>query len=89
MISRAGPSATGPGPARAPQHRPELPRRRSQEHLVPQLKDIPAPRAEDEHPAVHDPGLMAAFQRGISLAEAQPEREPDDAPHTDDDTFKE
>ncbi|MFI1171192.1 ATP-binding protein [Streptomyces melanogenes] len=54
--------------------RPDLPRRRSQEHLVPQLRDAPAVRKEDEH-AVHDPGLMAAFQRGIGLAESQP------APH--------
>ncbi|MEV6550466.1 ATP-binding protein [Streptomyces sp. NPDC051597] len=54
--------------------RPDLPRRRSQEHLVPQLRDAPAARREDEH-AVHDPGLMAAFQRGIGLAESQP------APH--------
>ncbi|MEU4351330.1 ATP-binding protein [Streptomyces sp. NPDC023838] len=54
--------------------RPDLPRRRSQEHLVPQLRDAPAARKEDEH-ALHDPGLMAAFQRGIGLAESQP------APH--------
>ncbi|MFE9369188.1 ATP-binding protein [Streptomyces sp. NPDC006711] len=50
--------------------RPDLPRRRSQEHLVPQLRDAPAPRRNDEH-TLHDPGLMAAFQRGIGLAEAQ------------------
>lgn len=54
--------------------RPDLPRRRSQEHLVPQLRDAPAARKEDEH-ALHDPGLMAAFQRGIGLAESLP------APH--------
>ncbi|TQK50683.1 signal transduction histidine kinase [Streptomyces sp. SLBN-118] len=51
--------------------RPQLPKRRSQEHLVPQLRDAPAPRRDEEH-AVHDPGLMAAFQRGIGLAESQP-----------------
>lgn len=51
--------------------RPQLPRRRSQEHIVPQLKNPPPPRKDDEH-ALHDPGLMAAFQRGIGLAEAQP-----------------
>ncbi|MFJ2743262.1 ATP-binding protein [Streptomyces sp. NPDC087440] len=50
--------------------RPRLPRRRSQENLVPQLKDGPAPRKDDEQPVLHDPGLMAAFQRGIGLAEA-------------------
>jgi hypothetical protein len=31
-------------------------------------------RKTEEH-ALHDPGLMAAFQRGIGLAESQP------APH--------
>ncbi|QDY79983.1 sensor histidine kinase [Streptomyces qinzhouensis] len=49
--------------------RPRLPRRRVQEHLVPQLRTPPPPRRPDEN-AVHDPGLMAAFQRGITLAEA-------------------
>jgi hypothetical protein len=53
--------------------RPQLPKRRSQEHLVPQLRDTPVPRGDDE-PALHDPGLMAAFQRGIDLAETAPER---------------
>ncbi|WP_037617977.1 sensor histidine kinase [Streptomyces aureus] len=50
--------------------KPGLPRRRAQEHLVPQLREGQAPRPEPEHPVVHDPGLMAAFQRGIGLAEA-------------------
>lgn len=59
------------GTVRAAAGRPDLPRRRSQEHLVPQLRDAPAVRKEDEH-ALHDPGLMAAFQRGIGLAESQP-----------------
>ncbi|MEU7332842.1 sensor histidine kinase, partial [Streptomyces parvus] len=54
-----------PSPAR-----PELPRRTNQESLVPQLREAPAPRVEDEH-ALHDPGLMAAFRRGVDLAEAQ------------------
>jgi hypothetical protein len=53
--------------------RPQLPKRRIQEHLVPQLRDAPAPRRDDEE-ALHDPGLMAAFQRGIGLAEIEPER---------------
>ncbi|MCS0638038.1 ATP-binding protein [Streptomyces sp. LP05-1] len=56
-------SVPGPG------ERPLLPRRRAQEHLVPQLRDAPV-RRDDEEPTVHDPGLMAAFQRGIGLAEA-------------------
>ncbi|WP_406119856.1 ATP-binding protein [Streptomyces sp. NBC_00989] len=50
---------------------PQLPRRRAQEHIAPQLRDGPTPRQDSEHPAGHDPGLMAAFQRGIGLAEAQ------------------
>ncbi|UUN30445.1 sensor histidine kinase KdpD [Streptomyces sp. FIT100] len=50
--------------------RPQLPKRRAQEHLVPQLRNDPAPRRTDEQ-TLHDPGLMAAFQRGIGLAEAQ------------------
>lgn len=50
--------------------RPQLPRRSNQEHLVPQLREAPVPRVEDEH-AVHDPGLMAAFRRGVDLAEAR------------------
>ncbi|MEV5972339.1 ATP-binding protein [Streptomyces sp. NPDC051921] len=51
--------------------RPDLPKRRAQEHLVPQLRDEPVARKPEEH-ALHDPGLMAAFQRGIGLAESQP-----------------
>ncbi|WP_406064187.1 ATP-binding protein [Streptomyces sp. NBC_01077] len=54
--------------------RPVLPKRRAQEHIVPQLRDEPVARKPEEH-ALHDPGLMAAFQRGIGLAESQP------APH--------
>ena len=50
---------------------PQLPRRRAQEHIAPQLRDGPAPRQDSEDPAGHDPGLMAAFQRGIGLAEAR------------------
>ncbi|MDQ0988279.1 ATP-binding protein [Streptomyces sp. V2I9] len=57
-----------------PPARPELPKRSNQEHLVPQLRETPAPRVEDEH-ALHDPGLMAAFRRGIDLAEAQTAQE--------------
>ncbi|MFG3082199.1 sensor histidine kinase [Streptomyces parvulus] len=56
--------------------KPQLPRRRAQEHLAPQLRGGPAPRQEPETYTGHDPGLMAAFQRGIGLAETQQHREP-------------
>ncbi|WP_079142400.1 ATP-binding protein, partial [Streptomyces sp. LUP30] len=65
------------GPVRGTMGRPQLPRRRAQEHLVPQLRGGPAPRQDTEQPAGHDPGLMAAFQRGIGLAEAQQSLEAD------------
>ncbi|MEU1025855.1 hypothetical protein ABZ366_28025, partial [Streptomyces sp. NPDC005904] len=44
--------------------------------LAPQLRDAPAPRPDSEHLVGHDPGLMAAFQRGIGLAQAQDARDP-------------
>ncbi|WP_186777587.1 sensor histidine kinase [Streptomyces salinarius] len=56
--------------------KPQLPRRRAQEHIAPQLRGGPAPRQEPEQYTGHDPGLMAAFQRGIGLAEAQQHAEP-------------
>ncbi|MFE2874522.1 ATP-binding protein [Streptomyces roseus] len=58
--------------ARTDPDRPALPRRRAQHHLVPQLRDAPAPRpaGAPEQP-VHDPGLMAAFQRGFGLAQSE------------------
>ncbi|MEV5169656.1 ATP-binding protein [Streptomyces flaveolus] len=59
------------GPVRGTMDKPQLPRRRAQEHLVPQLRGGPLPRQESDTVAGHDPGLMAAFQRGIGLAEAQ------------------
>ncbi|OLZ70536.1 ATP-binding protein [Streptomyces sp. IMTB 2501] len=51
--------------------KPQLPRRRAQQHIVPQLRGGPAPRQDDDTVPGHDPGLVAAFQRGIGLAEAQ------------------
>ncbi|MFF9061977.1 ATP-binding protein [Streptomyces sp. NPDC014882] len=57
--------------------KPQLPRRRAREHIAPQLRGGPAPRPDDERPAGHDPGLMAAFQRGMGLAEAQQSLEAD------------
>ncbi|MFJ5726961.1 sensor histidine kinase [Streptomyces paradoxus] len=60
-----------PTPRNGTMGKPQLPRRRAQEHIAPQLRDGPTPRQDPEHLVGHDPGLMAAFQRGISLAEAQ------------------
>ncbi|MFD9291922.1 ATP-binding protein [Streptomyces sp. NPDC060030] len=62
--------------------RPQLPRRSNQEHLVPQLREAPVRRTEDEN-VLHDPGLMAAFRRGVDLAEAQTAEEPETTePHS-------
>ncbi|MGW5851273.1 ATP-binding protein [Streptomyces sp. NPDC055254] len=73
--------ATGGVPPRAPlpvpaartaEDRPSLPRRRAQEHLAPQLREAPAPRRTgDSEQPLHDPGLMAAFQRGFGLAQSE------------------
>ncbi|GAA2314941.1 ATP-binding protein [Streptomyces hawaiiensis] len=68
------------GAVRGTMGKPQLPRRRAQEHIAPQLRDGPTPRQDPDHLVGHDPGLMAAFQRGISLAEAQQNME---AGHTD------
>ncbi|MER7490866.1 ATP-binding protein, partial [Streptomyces sp. NPDC126497] len=73
------------GAVRGTMDRPRLPRRRAQEHIAPQLRDGPAPRQDTEHVAGHDPHLMAAFQRGVSLAESrqEPPGPPRPAPPTD------
>ncbi|MFF3171600.1 ATP-binding protein [Streptomyces sp. NPDC057900] len=63
------------GVVRGTMDRPQLPRRANQEHLVPQLREAPAPRT-DEEPTLHDPGLVAAFRRGIDLGEARADAEP-------------
>ncbi|MFE6887823.1 sensor histidine kinase [Streptomyces sp. NPDC057694] len=73
--SLEAPPAPVAGPVPGTMGRPQLPRRRAQEHLAPQLRGGPAPRQDDESPVGHDPGLMAAFQRGITLAEAADPRE--------------
>lgn len=79
----AGPPPEAPSPAR-----PSLPKRRSQENLAPQLREPPrAPAHRDEPEAGHDPGLMAAFQRGIQLAgeaEESTGTDPTTAPSGDD-----
>ncbi|MEV0112418.1 ATP-binding protein [Streptomyces sp. NPDC050844] len=62
--------------------KPRLPKRRAQEHIAPQLRDTtPSPRQDPDYHVGHDPGLMAAFQRGIGLAAAQETR--DQAPGPD------
>ncbi|MFD5268424.1 ATP-binding protein [Streptomyces sp. NPDC058335] len=68
------------GAVRGTMGKPQLPRRRAHEHLAPQLRGGPAPRPDGEQPAGHDPGLMAAFQRGVGLAEAQQNLEQDAHP---------
>ncbi|MCX4671687.1 ATP-binding protein [Streptomyces sp. NBC_01381] len=61
--------------------RPRLPKRRAQEHIAPQLRDTtPSPRQDPDYHVGHDPGLMAAFQRGIGLAAAQETRDPAPGP---------
>ncbi|MGW0627757.1 ATP-binding protein [Streptomyces sp. NPDC002758] len=59
--------------------RPQLPQRRAQENLVPELRDGPLPRRDDEQQVEHDPGLMASFQRGVSLADHEPDEPPADS----------
>ncbi|MFB7240984.1 ATP-binding protein [Streptomyces populi] len=66
----AMPPAPRAGVVRGTMGKPNLPKRRAQEHIVPQLREGQAPRPDPEHLVGHDPGLMAAFQRGIGLAEA-------------------
>ncbi|GGX76580.1 sensor histidine kinase [Streptomyces anandii] len=66
------PPAPRSAAVRGTMDRPRLPRRRAQQHIVPQLRGGPAPRQDGEYVAAHDPGLMAAFQRGIGLAESRP-----------------
>ncbi|MFE2497039.1 ATP-binding protein [Streptomyces scopuliridis] len=65
----------GDGTIHATASRPQLPRRRGQEHMVPQLREAPPAPSSAQEAVLHDPGLMAAFQRGIVLAESQPARQ--------------
>ncbi|MFD8005476.1 ATP-binding protein [Streptomyces mirabilis] len=71
------------GAVRGTMGKPQLPKRRAQEHIAPQLRDGPVPRQDPDQVVGHDPGLMAAFQRGIGLAEAQhAEERRTEAPHS-------
>ncbi|WP_245641051.1 sensor histidine kinase [Streptomyces megasporus] len=57
--------------------RPQLPRRRRQEHLVPELRQPQrVAGTPDGSEAEHNPGLMAAFRRGASLAEEADDNHP-------------
>ncbi|QDQ14756.1 ATP-binding protein [Streptomyces spectabilis] len=71
----AAPPVPRNGAVRGRVGKPQLPRRRAQEHLAPQLRDARAPRTADDQLVGHDPGLMAAFQRGIGLAQAAQARD--------------
>ncbi|MBO2457647.1 sensor histidine kinase [Actinomadura violacea] len=64
-----GPQPAVPGPAvpLPDGERPQLPRRRAQQHLSPELAAAPARREPDQE-AEHNPGLMAAFQKGMRSA---------------------
>ncbi|MFD6892320.1 ATP-binding protein [Streptomyces sp. NPDC059957] len=73
LVAPLGPPLPVPA-ARDGGERPPLPRRRAQEHLAPELREAPVPRpggAEGAERPVHDPGLMAAFQRGFGLAQSE------------------
>jgi signal transduction histidine kinase len=64
------PAPRDPGPAAVPrpdvaaERRPELPRRRPQENLAPELLNAPAPR-DDDADVGHNHQLMAAFKKGM------------------------
>jgi hypothetical protein len=61
-----------------PDGRPRLPQRRAQENLVPELRNGPITR-RDVQEVEHDPGLMATFQRGVSLADDDHDERPADS----------
>jgi signal transduction histidine kinase len=65
-------SPTGPGARRT--EPPELPRRRPQASMAPELHNAPAPRQDDEADMSHSHGMMAAFMKGMrSVEEDVPE----------------
>ncbi|MEV0635961.1 ATP-binding protein, partial [Streptomyces sp. NPDC050619] len=70
---RDGESAYGGAPR---DERPPLPQRNAQEHLVPELRNSPAPRRSADEEVEHDPGLMATFRRGFSLADHESDEPP-------------
>ncbi|MBA9003100.1 sensor histidine kinase [Thermomonospora cellulosilytica] len=70
---RSDPQAGVPAPRTGPTRptgageRPPLPRRQAQTHLAPELVNAPEPRQDDQE-VEHNPGLMAAFQKGMRSA---------------------
>ncbi|MGW3626688.1 sensor histidine kinase [Streptomyces sp. NPDC000880] len=57
--------------------RPQLPKRRAQEHLVPELRDTRSTRMTgDEQEMEPTPGLAADFTRGFNLADDAPGESP-------------
>ncbi|WP_285573647.1 sensor histidine kinase [Actinoallomurus iriomotensis] len=58
---------TDVSPPRAEGQRPELPRRRAQSNLAPELLNTPASKGDEDDDADtgYNPGLMAAFQNGM------------------------
>lgn len=53
--------------------RPELPRRRAQQNLAPELRQTPALPDDEDPDTGHNPGLMAAFQQGMRSGRADEE----------------
>jgi signal transduction histidine kinase len=71
----APPSARRTEPPANAGARPELPRRHAQANLAPELLNTPTPPTDDADTG-HNPGLMAAFQKGMrSGQEEDPEDE--------------
>ncbi|WP_144300404.1 ATP-binding protein [Stackebrandtia nassauensis] len=64
-------AGAAPDADRKPDDRPRLPQRRRQTHLVPELREVAAPR--NEQLSEHDPGLMMAFQKGVNRAAPEAE----------------
>ncbi|MCG5216476.1 ATP-binding protein [Streptosporangium sp. KLBMP 9127] len=70
----AGPPArqtrgrTDLGSRRGDGRRPELPRRRPQANMAPELLNAPAP-LDDDADISHDHGLMAAFKKGMRIGQ--------------------
>ncbi|WP_346045633.1 sensor histidine kinase [Actinomadura chokoriensis] len=63
------PLAASGGPPADGGERPSLPRRRVQANMAPELLTAPAPQQQDDDEIEPNPGLMAAFQRGVRGAE--------------------